>query len=306
MNASSDYAGQLASLPNLLPRDYFRGIRARMLCTADNIVAFLRTEKGLLQRRSFDSRPHHRHVLLICFETAGAINVDGSVFHLQPGQAFLVKPYQFHFYMEIERDAVTWLFLTFETRDPAPYESFANTPVALGPELLQDAVSIAQRFSERDTASEADQDMLVLATATLLNQIRALALTQSAPLIRPRPTPPVGYSLVDRINLLLDRRLEDSISIPRIAATLSLSESHLRKRFRALTGLSLGSYLVHYKLSRAVKLLVHSQSSLTQIALECGYESLAAFSRSFKTKLGVSPSQYRKAAAFAPEATEPP
>ncbi|MBC2607499.1 AraC family transcriptional regulator [Pelagicoccus albus] len=36
---------------------------------------------------------------------------------------------------------------------------------------------------------------------------------------------------------------------------------------------------------------------MTEIADDCGYGSLAAFSRTFTAKMGVTPSQYRKQSA---------
>lgn len=298
MKSFTTAADELARIPNLLPRDYFHGVRSRNLCLPDNILVFLRAKRGALQRRNFESRPHHRHVLVICFETSGSINVDGSVFHLQPGDAFLIKPYQFHFHMEIAQERVAWLFITFETANPVPFESFANVPVRLQETDLQRAIAIARSYSECDGSDATGQDRLVLATLILLNEIRWLSQQRAKPLINTRPSSSTGYAIVDRINSLLDGSLCTNSSIQEIARDLALSESHLRKRFKALTGLSLGSYLVHYKLNRAVKLLVHSEASLTQISVECGYESLAAFSRSFKTKLGIPPSRYRKTSTF--------
>lgn len=280
------------------PADYFHGLKARNLCFVDNLVLFLRSEKRELQRRNFESRPHHRFVLVLCFETEGSINVDGRVFHLRPGDAFLVKPYQFHFYMEMESEKMSWLFITFETRNHKPFEVFANTPIPLSESLCNEAIEIAQSYTHRETLDEVNLDMTTFAASSLLNKLRAYSLNRTRELIDSPSYLTVGYKLVDRINSLLEQRLDGGISIPQIATKLSLSESHLRKRFKLLTGISLGSYLIHYKLNRAVKLLVHSDDSLTQIALDCGYESLAAFSRSFKKQLGVSPSQYRKTEKF--------
>ncbi|MDQ8186618.1 AraC family transcriptional regulator [Pelagicoccus sp. SDUM812002] len=291
-------AAQLVQLQMRPPDDYFHGLKARNLCVADNLVVFLREQKSELQRRNFESRPHHRFVLIVCFKTEGSINVDGRIFHLRPGDAFLVKPYQFHFYMELSDESLNWLFLTFETRNAKPFDIFANTPIRLSAERCSEAVEIAKRYTLRESLDEVTLDMTTFAASDLLNKLRAHSLNRSRELIDSPKYPSAGYDIVDRINSLLEHRLADSISIVQIAEALSLSESHLRKRFKVLTGISLGSYLVHYKLNRAVKLLVHSDDSLTQIALDCGYESLAAFSRSFKKQLGSTPSSYRKTARF--------
>lgn len=294
----SELATELIHMELRVPRDYFHGVTAKNLCLADNLVLFLRRKRSDLQRRTFETRPHHRWVLLICFETAGSINVDGQAFHIRPGEAFLVKPYQFHFYLEIASEELVWLFLTFESLDAHPFESFSNIPIELAQSHLEHCLQIARSYNERVNADRLALDSLSFAVVSLLNKIRMHRLGQTKDLILRPPYNRTGYEMVDRIIRLLEKDLSGNLSIVRIADELSLSESNLRKRFKRLTGLTLGSYLVHYKLNRAIKLLVHSNESLTQIALTCGYESLAAFSRSFKNKLGVSPSTYRKTASF--------
>jgi transcriptional regulator GlxA family with amidase domain len=132
---------------------------------------------------------------------------------------------------------------------------------------------------------------LILGFSLFLNRLKQTGSRRSPPLIVP---PTADHALLERINRLLTWHLEDRLTIAALAGRLAISESHLRKRFRQLNGLSLGSYLLHYRLNRAIKLLVHSDLSLTQIAVECGYESLAAFSRSFRTKVGQTPSSFRK------------
>lgn len=290
----ADASRRLTALRMPPPDDYFHGLKARNLCVADNLVVFLRTEKRVLQLKNFASRPHHRFVLILCFETEGSISVDGRIFHLRPGDAFLVKPYQFHFYLEMQSQQLNWLFLTFESRNTKPFDSFANTSVPLSQSLCEQALEIATHYAQRETLDEVTLDMLTFSASSLLNKLRAYSLNRTRELIASQTCPIPGYELVDRINGLLEQSLEENVSILQISEWLAFSESHLRKRFKQLTGLSLGSYLVHYKLNRAVKLLVHSDDSLTQIALDCGYDSLAAFSRSFKKQLGVTPSQYRK------------
>ena len=85
------------------PHNYFHGILADNLCWPDNVILFLRRDREALNPRNFESRPHHRHVLVINLAATGSVSVDGAAFHLHPGEAFLIAPFQVHIYMEIER-----------------------------------------------------------------------------------------------------------------------------------------------------------------------------------------------------------
>lgn len=286
---------KLAAMQHLLPKDYFQGIRSQDLYLADNVIVFLRHNRNELNRRNFESKPHHRHVLIVNLQTAGSISIDGSVFHLKPNEAFLIAPFQFHFYMDVLDSKLSWLFVTFETPNSNPFASFANTPIALSEELTEDAVNIARYYDQRNNSKlHGNANQLILATSTFLNRLQNRAQSSSPSLPQPITSSKSANHLVHRVNKLLHERLAEGISIQELGTRLNISESHLRKRFKLQTSLSLGSYIVHYKLNRAVKLLVHSENSLTMIAIECGYESLAAFSRSFKNALSVTPSQYRK------------
>ena len=290
MPVPKDILDALLVLPNPEPADYFRGAQAEELCLAENIVVFLRTRKQVLQKRNFESRPHHRFVLLICYDGSGSINVDGAAHRLQPGYAFLVKPFQFHFYLDVNKDCIAWLFITFNSPNPTAFDNFANLPIELTEKELTRANRIAKEFGRPNRRN----DLMLLSTSYLLNQVRDRSRYQALHYNRPFISSGSGYELVEKINCALAEEPGEAISIHKIAGSVHMSESNLRKRFRKLTGLSLGSYLLHYKLNRAVKLLVHSKANLTQIALVCGYDSLAAFSRSFKAKLGLTPSGYRK------------
>jgi len=51
--------------------------------------------------------------------------------------------------------------------------------------------------------------------------------------------------------------------------------------------------LLERRLRKAAQLLQTTDKTVQQIADECGFESLSHFSRYFKAKFGITPSQYR-------------
>ena len=53
-------------------------------------------------------------------------------------------------------------------------------------------------------------------------------------------------------------------------------------------------YLANYRLTRASELLLITDLSVESVALSCGYSDPLVFSKSFKAKNGVTPTQYRK------------
>jgi len=56
-------------------------------------------------------------------------------------------------------------------------------------------------------------------------------------------------------------------------------------------------YLNELRISRAKELLVDTKDKILQIALQSGFESLSTFYTQFRKVAGVSPNEYRGAAA---------
>jgi AraC-like DNA-binding protein len=292
MKVLPDLEPDLRQLARSTPRDYFHGVQATERCRPDNLLAFLRTERRVLHETGFATRPHHRYVLLINLETTGTVSVDGVAYRIHPREAFLIAPFQLHFYLDVADESIRWLYFTFEAPDRAPFEAFLNARLALRDAELREAVRLAQMCARAELAGAGAREALVLGFELFLNRLRQLGLGRTLPAAS---SPREHYALLDRINRLLAWHLEERMNIAGLAARLGWSESHLRKRFLQLSGTSLGNYLLHYRLNRAIKLLVHSDLSLTQIAIDCGYESLAAFSRAFKSHVGKTPSAFRRA-----------
>jgi AraC-like DNA-binding protein len=93
----------------------------------------------------------------------------------------------------------------------------------------------------------------------------------------------------------IDIHFAETISINKVAGVSCLSNSQLQRRFRRALGKSIGEYWRNVRLQQAKLLLKAGSDSIEQIALQVGYESLAAFSRSFSQTNGLSPSQWQNA-----------
>lgn len=79
-----------------------------------------------------------------------------------------------------------------------------------------------------------------------------------------------------------------------LAGLAGISAFHFHRIFRALTGETMFSFLQRRRLLRAIELINEDQFTLTEIALECGFDSSSSLSRAFRKYLGCSPSEYRK------------
>ena len=101
---------------------------------------------------------------------------------------------------------------------------------------------------------------------------------------------------VDRINRALDYIHEDParpLDLDTIAKVACFSPYHFHRIFRAATGETLHQFVLRVRLERALYLLAHGEpSTLTDIALRCGFGSSSDFTRSFRRRYGVPPSAF--------------
>ncbi|HSW71178.1 MAG TPA: AraC family transcriptional regulator [Gammaproteobacteria bacterium] len=91
----------------------------------------------------------------------------------------------------------------------------------------------------------------------------------------------------------IDSYFSGPMDIKQVAHVSCLSASQLQRRFRRALGQSVGEYWRGVRLQQAKLLLKAGVSSIEQIALRVGYESVAAFSRSFSQAYGTPPSQWQ-------------
>ena len=99
---------------------------------------------------------------------------------------------------------------------------------------------------------------------------------------------------VEEIDRHIRRRDDASLTLRALARRLGFSEYYVSRKFREISGMRFRDYLRHRTLAFALKEVRDTSRGLLEIALDYGFSSHEAFSRSFKEAYGVSPREYRK------------
>lgn len=84
-----------------------------------------------------------------------------------------------------------------------------------------------------------------------------------------------------------------SVSLESLADLFHYNSAYLSRLIKKNTGQTLVGILTGLKISKASDLLLHTNLSVSYIAKTVGYDSVDHFSRMFKKRCGVSPSDYR-------------
>ncbi|RZJ04923.1 MAG: helix-turn-helix domain-containing protein [Brevundimonas sp.] len=99
----------------------------------------------------------------------------------------------------------------------------------------------------------------------------------------------------------IDRHLDGDLDLESVSGVAAFSKFHFHRQFKATFGLSLHRYVQLARMQRASKRLADGQGqSVTDIALDAGYETPDAFARAFRQRFRQSPSDFRKSPDWVP------
>lgn len=98
--------------------------------------------------------------------------------------------------------------------------------------------------------------------------------------------------LVDVVYKLMPRA---TLDMETVAGEMAVSRVQLNRKVLAITGQNASAYVMRLRLANAKRLLrATDQTSISEVAMRCGFEDVAYFSRIFKQSFQMTPSQYRK------------
>ena len=116
----------------------------------------------------------------------------------------------------------------------------------------------------------------------------------SRPLPNSAEALPGSYRAFGEIVEFILGNIANSVTVQEIAEQAGMSIATLERRFHEHLSLSPRAFLAQMRLSRARQLLRDTPLNMQEIAMECGYDSPAAFSRAFRREMDRAPSEFRQ------------
>jgi AraC-like DNA-binding protein len=110
---------------------------------------------------------------------------------------------------------------------------------------------------------------------------------------RQKQTPPDNLWLAQAEALLEKHPVDANVDWTDLAMKMGLSADRFRKKFKQFTGTSPANYLVARRLEKACTLLQDRSLGLKEIATRCGFCDVFHFSKRFKQRLQLTPTEYR-------------
>ena len=103
--------------------------------------------------------------------------------------------------------------------------------------------------------------------------------------------------IIEQMNQAIDYiedHLEERMEVSEVAKAAFLSSYHFQRIFHVLTGFTVAEYIRNRRLTLAAQKLTDHTYTVTEVALQYGYESTDAFTKAFQRLHGVTPSGVKK------------
>lgn len=109
------------------------------------------------------------------------------------------------------------------------------------------------------------------------------------------------HARMQRVLDHIDQQLDGDLDLETLSRVAAFSKFHFHRQFTATFEVSVHSYVQLARLKRAShRLAANDGQSVTDIAMEAGYDAPDAFARAFRRRFGQSPSSFRSSPDWVP------
>lgn len=215
--------------------------------------------------------------------------VDGQDLLLEQGDMMIYAPNQWH--------------MQYAEMDVAP--RFVTISFGLSGDQLerlknrkfkapQQAVTLLQQMlREQEEPDEHSGDVIM----SMLNQLLVILLRQQdAPVIKVKTSNAVHSEneIIRRTQQYISAHIREKLTVPLVAQMVEVSPSYLTALFHKNLRISPGEYIRRLKLQESKQMIRENSMTFTEIAAALQYSTVHHFSRQFKEKFGITPTEYAK------------
>ncbi len=214
---------------------------------------------------------------------------DGQDILLEQGDLMLYAPDQWH--MQFADTHISPRFMTV-TFDPGNYDlsELYNRKFQSPQQVIPLLKQILQEYDSMDYLSG---DMILSLLSQILMNLKRLSNAPAQALKCPHCITNENQ-IVSRAQQYISANVRSRLSVPLVAENTDVSPSYLTALFHKHLQISPGEYIRRIKLQESKLMIREGNLNFTEIAEALQYSTIHHFSRQFKEKFGITPSQYAK------------
>lgn len=230
------------------------------------------------------------------------VNVGGADYDVTDGQVVIVNPQQLHMMASEDRSVCYHALLfpleliSFQVQDELEQTVFRplrtgqrNLPTRVPEAMLtEENLSLLERIVE---INDQKKPMHQLETRILLLRF-LMEILRHGPLAKADAddTGKMQREMLEYIRIHYKSR----ITLSDLAQEFHLSPKYLSRYFKEHFHLTMSEYIGHLRMNHAMELLVKTDLSVTEVAMQSGFSGVSFFIRCFTEVNGCSPLKWRK------------
>lgn len=252
-----------------------------------------------------DDYPPHWHMtyeIIMPEENTYNVLVEGTDYELYPGDVLIIPPGVVHEIFAPETGS-RYLFLA-DSEQITETEGFSAVEHCFYPcmHIIFDKSDIShRRISECMFGAISEYESGNVLSAAAVKQYISILMIEAARLRLSTfdAKPGSAYKktqqqiLFSDICAYISTHCSEPLSPDDLAEKSGYSRFHFGRLFASFAGMTFHDYLTLQRLNMAKRLLYNSDASITEVAMQSGFQSIATFNRVFTAHEKMSPSEYR-------------
>ena len=284
--AQADYAAEEEPLlvsPAGQPRD----LRTRPSFNVTALYTFFYQEKE--QGFCFPGESHAAWELT--YVDRGTLHsvADGLDLTLSKGDMVLYGPDQWHMQYADIGVAPRFVTISFDL-EGISLSSLLNRKLS----PPQAAVTLLQQMLREQERMGTYSNDLILAQLTMLLLSMLSQTDGPAEKLKASNSLHSDNEIIRRAQQYISTHIREKLSVPSVAQAIKVSPSYLTALFHKHLQISPGEYIRRLKLQESKQMIRENSMNFTQIAAALQYSTVHHFSRQFKEKFGMTPSEYAR------------
>ena len=252
----------------------------------------------------FEAHDHSAVEILLTLEGSVTYNVGDQVYEIRKGEVLIIPPDTVHS-LTMGEGSSRYLFLfepdaIMSMRDIKSLAVYFNKPFHLcdGSDTqirIRDLLlKTMEAYEAREMLWNTVCHSYILRIYTVLGQRYLNGVrTKSADTLRN-----MDPEVINAVMTYINNHYRESLTLEHVAAFAGFSRCYFSRYFKQQTGYSFKNYLCQKRLQVAADLLIRTDISMRDVAMESGFGSAATFNRVFRENKGCTPTQYRAIYGF--------
>jgi AraC-like DNA-binding protein len=220
-------------------------------------------------------------------EGGGRLRSFEGEFILRPGNLVVLVPGEKHRYAPDPETGWTEYWIGFSGTVPAEWTKRGLLEAAITVHPILNQKTMRLPFEEALNFAQNENHALQALIVSCVTRIFAWLIED-----RHARSSQVSHDTIEQAKSIFEKSIYHPVDMEWLTTILNVNYQHLRDKFREKTGLSPYQYFLQMKINKAKELLQEGTLSIKEISYKLSFESPYYFSRLFKKKTGVSPSQW--------------